>query len=168
MLFVSNFYLASLRVLAGAELGSRAFQVQLDVEYTWVRGSEQAPRSPFYVLEYLHRLAEIVERRAVVIVEHLRFHLLHRERDLMTFTENTLRQGCRFAQQRSGFFEALQNAKQVYVVIGRRECSLTISRPASHASRRVVGQWGGAGGACCEDHFCLVWGGLRVARVESW
>ena len=26
----------------------------------------------------------------------------------------------------------------------------------SNASRRVVGQWGGAGGACCEDHFGLV------------
>ena len=23
----------------------------------------------------------------------------------------------------------------------------------SNASRGVVGQWGGAGGACCEDHF---------------
>ena len=27
---------------------------------------------------------------------------------------------------------------------------ITISREASHASRRVVGQWGGAGGAVCE------------------
>ena len=25
----------------------------------------------------------------------------------------------------------------------------------SNASRGVVGQWGGAGGACCEDHFEL-------------
>ncbi len=24
-----------------------------------------------------------------------------------------------------------------------------------NASRRVVGQWGGAGGAVCEDHFAL-------------
>jgi hypothetical protein len=32
---------------------------------------------------------------------------------------------------------------------------ITISRPASNAPRRVVGQWGGAGGAICEDHFCL-------------
>ena len=25
----------------------------------------------------------------------------------------------------------------------------------SHTSRRVVGQWGGAGGACCEDHLAF-------------
>jgi hypothetical protein len=33
---------------------------------------------------------------------------------------------------------------------------VTISCMTAHASRRVVGQWGGAGGACCEDHlaFC--------------
>ena len=35
---------------------------------------------------------------------------------------------------------------------------ITISRPTSNTARRVVGQWGGAGGACCEDHFALVWG----------
>ena len=27
----------------------------------------------------------------------------------------------------------------------------------AHTSRRVVGQWGGAGGASCEDHFASVW-----------
>ncbi len=32
---------------------------------------------------------------------------------------------------------------------------VTISRFASNASRRVVGQWGGAGGAICEDHIAL-------------
>ena len=33
---------------------------------------------------------------------------------------------------------------------------VTISEFASNASRRVVGQWRGAGGASCEDHlaFC--------------
>jgi hypothetical protein len=31
----------------------------------------------------------------------------------------------------------------------------------SNASRRVVGQWGGAGGACCEDHFASA-GSVRV------
>ena len=33
---------------------------------------------------------------------------------------------------------------------------VTISCVASNATRRVVGQWGGAGGASCEDHlaFC--------------
>jgi hypothetical protein len=32
---------------------------------------------------------------------------------------------------------------------------VTISCVASNASRRVVGQWGGAGGAICEDHFAI-------------
>ena len=33
---------------------------------------------------------------------------------------------------------------------------VTIASPTSNASRRVVGQWGGAGGASCENHlaFC--------------
>ena len=30
----------------------------------------------------------------------------------------------------------------------------TISGGANSTPRRVVGQWGGAGGASCEDHFC--------------
>ena len=30
---------------------------------------------------------------------------------------------------------------------------VAVSRVASNTSRRVVGQWGGAGGACCEDHL---------------
>ena len=30
---------------------------------------------------------------------------------------------------------------------------VTVSCMTPYASRRVVGQWGGAGGACCEDHF---------------
>ena len=32
---------------------------------------------------------------------------------------------------------------------------VTISCLTPYASRRVVGQWGGAGGAICEDHFSL-------------
>ena len=32
---------------------------------------------------------------------------------------------------------------------------IAVSRVASNASRRGVGQWRGAGGACCEDHFGL-------------
>ena len=38
------------------------------------------------------------------------------------------------------------------VVLARQ---FAISRIAPHASRGGVGQWGGAGGAICEDHFCL-------------
>ena len=33
---------------------------------------------------------------------------------------------------------------------------VAVAQMTSNASRRVVGQWGGAGGACCEDHFGLV------------
>ena len=32
---------------------------------------------------------------------------------------------------------------------------VTIANFTSNASRRVVGQWGGAGGASCEDHFAF-------------
>ena len=32
---------------------------------------------------------------------------------------------------------------------------VTVAGPTSNATRRGVGQWGGAGGAGCEDHFCL-------------
>jgi hypothetical protein len=41
---------------------------------------------------------------------------------------------------------------------------ITISRVASNTSRRVVGQWGGAGGAVCEDHFALAWSVLVLRR----
>ena len=47
---------------------------------------------------------------------------------------------------------------------------VTIAKFASNTSRRVVGQWGGAGGACCEDHlaFCGELLGLRrLARLEK-
>ena len=40
---------------------------------------------------------------------------------------------------------------------------VAIARPASNASRRVVGQWGGAGGAIYEEHFALA-GRLRALR----
>ena len=32
---------------------------------------------------------------------------------------------------------------------------IAVSRVASNAPRRGVGQWGGAGGACCEDHLAF-------------
>ena len=33
---------------------------------------------------------------------------------------------------------------------------ITVSHFTAHASRRGVGQWGGASGACCEDHLALL------------
>ena len=42
---------------------------------------------------------------------------------------------------------------------------VTISQVTPYTSRRGVGQWGGAGGASCEDHIRLERGVERVARV---
>jgi len=41
---------------------------------------------------------------------------------------------------------------------------VAVSRVASNASRRVVGQWGGAGGAGCEDHLAFCGELLGLAR----
>ena len=43
---------------------------------------------------------------------------------------------------------------------------VAIASVTSNASRRVVGQWGGAGGAGCEDHFGLA-GCLSRSRVAA-
>ena len=43
----------------------------------------------------------------------------------------------------------------------------TISRCTSYASRRVVGQWGGAGGASCEDHLAFFGEFLGLRRLDS-
>jgi hypothetical protein len=42
-------------------------------------------------------------------------------------------------------------AAAVVVLAGQ----IAISRFAPHASRRVLGQWGGAGGAICDHHLAL-------------
>jgi len=47
---------------------------------------------------------------------------------------------------------------------------VTIARPTPYTSRRVVGQWGGAGGACCEDHFAFAvsyWVFSGLDRLEK-
>ena len=41
---------------------------------------------------------------------------------------------------------------------------VAIASVTSNTSRRVVGQWGGAGGAICEDHFGLVEAFVGFAR----
>ena len=50
------------RRFAGAERGSRLFQVCCDLHREWVRAAEHAPRDPFRLLERRHGLAEIIER----------------------------------------------------------------------------------------------------------
>ena len=69
--------------------------------------SKHAPRDPHRVLERLHGLAEIVERRAGVPVERLRVTPPHFVQEVMTFSESPSDDGHRFAYQRLGFFEAL-------------------------------------------------------------
>ena len=64
-----------------------------------MRATEHAPRDPFRLLERRHGLAEIVERGAGVFVEGLAVNRPHLDRDLITLTENTPRNGYRFAQQ---------------------------------------------------------------------
>ena len=56
--------------------------------------------------------------------------------------------------------DLLVAAAPVVMLAGR----VTIPRPASNASRRGVGQWGGAGGAICEDHPVFA-GSVRVAAA---
>ena len=41
---------------------------------------------------------------------------------------------------------------------------VTVAGPTSNAPRRAAGQWGGAGGAGCEDHLALVW---RVCEARA-
>jgi hypothetical protein len=41
---------------------------------------------------------------------------------------------------------------------------VAVAQFTSNAPRRVVGQWGGTGGACCEDHLAFC-GELWVLRV---
>ena len=50
------------------------------------------------------------------------------------------------------FLTHLLVAAAPVVVLASR---VTISQFAPNATRRVVGQWGGAGGACCEDHVAF-------------
>ena len=58
-----------LLLFAGVERGSRASQVVLNCRRGRVRAAEYAPRGPFRLLERRHGFAEIVERRAVILVE---------------------------------------------------------------------------------------------------
>ena len=95
------------RRFAGVERGSRALQVDPNVQCERVRATKHASRSPFQLLEDIHGLAEIVEGGVVIPEERRRVNRPHLERVNMTRTENTSCHGHRFAQQRLGFFEAV-------------------------------------------------------------
>ena len=53
------------------------------------------------------------------------------------------------------FTNLLVAAAPVVMALQKLAIKITIARLTSNASRRVVGQWGGAGGAICEDHFAF-------------
>ena len=72
-----------------------------------MHATKDPSRGSFYLLERLHGLAVVVERGGVVLVERLRIPRPQHERELIILSENALRHGYRFAQQRLGFFEAL-------------------------------------------------------------
>ena len=114
---------------AGAEHHSRIPQGTLNLCYVWVRAAEHAPRGLFQILEGRHGLAEIVERGAGVKVERPRIKPPQFERIFIAYANNSSRHGHHFAQQRLGFFEALQIFK------GRRVVGSSSSM-ATRARRR--------------------------------
>ena len=91
----------------GAERDSRYLQIALNVHCERVRAAEHAPRDPFRVLERRHGLAEIIERRAVVIAECRRVIRPYPERNYMALTEDASRHGQYFQEHYLGFSVAL-------------------------------------------------------------
>ena len=86
-----------------------------------MRATKHAPRNPFNVLERSYGLADIVERRAVVLVERLSVIPPQLEREFVLSSVNASRHGDHFTQQCLGFFEALEIHKGVRVVVGGHE-----------------------------------------------
>ena len=62
------------------------------------------------------------------------------------------------------FLAHLLVAAAPVVVLARR---VTVPQLTSNATRRVVGQWGGAGGAICEDHFAFLRRVIGLKRLDS-
>ena len=83
-----------------------------------VLAPEHAPGGPFRVLERRHGLAEIVDGGAVVYMEGQRIIRPHREREVITLTENAPPHENIFAQHRPGFFKAPHLEKGARVVVG--------------------------------------------------
>ncbi len=58
-------------------------------------------------------------------------------------------------------------AAPVVMLAGR----VTVPQLTPNTSRGVVGQWGGTGGAICEDHFALagrVWESRVGGQINQW
>ena len=84
---------------------------------------------------------------------------LYRDRDgLLVFFVGEVRFGAAAAEY---FLADLLVAAAPVVMLAS---GVAIASVTSNTSRRVVGQWGGAGGAICEDHFALA-GSVRVAAA---
>ena len=109
------------RRFAGAERGSRVLQRALNPRCDRVRAAEYLARGSYRVLERRHCFAQIVERCAGVMVERLRVIIPHPEREIVTLSKNAPDNGCSFAQQCLGFFEALVMNKGRRVVVGCNE-----------------------------------------------
>ena len=84
-------------MFAGGECSSRRLQILLNPDCDRVRGTKHATTYPFRVFERRHGLADIVERGAVVFGERDRRNPPQSEREYITITEDTLRDGYRFA-----------------------------------------------------------------------
>ena len=95
----------------------------------------------------------MVERRAGVQVERPRVIQSHPERELtilpVVFFVGVVLLSVAAAVY--SFTDLLVAAAPMVMLAS----GVAIASVASHASRRVVGQWGGAGGAVCEDHLAL-------------
>ena len=140
------------RRLAGAERRLSLSQGILNRFRGRIRAAEDAPRDSSCVLERRHGLAEIVERGAGIREERPRVIHPQPKRDIITFSANASRHGCRFAEHRPGFFEALKtntvllgsahtekldqpDVAYVYVVPRRQRVKLNVKK-RQYAGRR--------------------------------
>ena len=106
------------RRFTGAERGSRLSQGFFISRCDRMRAPEHASRGPFRLLERRHGLAEIVERGGGVAAERLRVKRPQTDRDVTAVSGNASRHGNCSAQQRPGFFEALETNEGQRVVVG--------------------------------------------------
>ena len=159
------------------------FERPLDNRRLRMRRSEDASPARFHRSKRRHRLAQVVRGGLGVPDDGVCIKPAHLKK------EYTLRLplrvlGARLDRDRDGllvFFVGvvlLRVAAAVYFLthllvaaapVVMLASFVAVSQLTSNAPRRVVGQWFGAGGASCEDHFCLD-GALRgrASRVWEW
>ena len=89
-------------------------------------------------------------------------------RGWMRAAKDAPRGRCRVLERRHGLAEIVERSAGVLAAapVVMLASFVAVSRVASNTSRGVVGQWGGAGGAICEDHFALA-GNVRVAAATN-